>query len=183
MSEPQAREVRLVTSPLFFALQGEVTTKVGVETNIPGQVEQAVTPVLEREGFELVMVEYIPRGAVLRLFIDREGGVTIDDCVHVSQVLGDLLDAEGISERIPGRYHLEVSSPGLDRPLVKPRDFARFIGREVSLTTREPLEGGRRNFKGALAAALDRHVQLVIDGVTHDIPYDAIARAKLVPEL
>lgn len=172
-----------MTSPLFFALKGdEATTKVGIETNIPVTVEQAVTPVLAGHGFELVLVEYIPRGAVLRLFIDRDGGVSIDDCARVSQIVGDLLDAEGISDRIPGRYHLEVSSPGLDRPLVKPRDYTRFVGQQVNVTTREPL-AGRRNFKGTLAAAADKQIQVVIDGVTHAISYDDIARAKLVPEL
>ncbi len=151
--------------------------------DIPGQVEQAVTPVLARDGYELVLIEYVPRGAVLRLFIDREGGVTIDDCARVSQTVGDLLDAEGISDRIPGRYHLEVSSPGLDRPLVRPRDFQRFAGQDVTVTTREPLEGGRKNFKGKLAQAGDRDCQVVVDGQPYTIPYDIIARAKLVPEL
>lgn len=151
--------------------------------DIPGQVEQAVTPVLARDGYELVLLEYVPRSAILRLYIDREGGVAIDDCQRVSQIVGDLLDAEGISDRIPGRYHLEVSSPGLDRPLVKPKDFQRFAGHEVTITTREPLLGGRKNFKGQLAQAGERECQVVVDGTSHTIPYDVIARAKLVPEL
>ena len=152
-------------------------------SNIPSQVEQAVAPVLARDGYELVLCEYVPRSAILRLFIDREGGVTIDDCSRVSQIVGDLLDAEGISDRIPGRYHLEVSSPGLDRPLVRPRDFQRFAGHEITVTTREPLEGGRKNFKGSLAQAGERDCQVVVDGHAYTIPYDVIARAKLVPEL
>jgi ribosome maturation factor RimP len=157
---------------------------VATETrDIPTQVEQAVTPVLARDGYELVLIEYVPRSAILRLYIDREGGVTIDDCQKVSHTVGDLLDAEGISDRIPGRYHLEVSSPGLDRPLVKPRDFQRFAGQAVNVTTREPLEGGRKNFKGQLAQAGDRECQVVVDGTSYTIPYDVIARAKLVPEL
>ncbi len=174
-----------MTSPLFFGRSGsEDITKVATEArDIPTQVEQAVTPVLAAAGYELVLIEYVPRGAVLRLYIDREGGVTVDDCAKVSQTVGDLLDAEGISDRIPGRYHLEVSSPGLDRPLVKPRAFQRFAGQEVTVTTREPLAGGRKNFKGQLAQAGERDCQVVVDGTPYVIPYDVIARAKLVPEL
>ena len=152
------------------------------DIDIAAVVEQAIVPVLAGHGYELVLVEYVPRQAILRLYIDREGGVSVDDCVRVSDIVGDLLDAEGISDRIPGRYHLEVSSPGLDRPLVKPKDFQRFAGRKAVITTREPL-GGRKNFKGDITDAGERDVKVVIDGVPYVIPYDIIARAKLVPEL
>ncbi len=152
------------------------------ELNIQVRVEQAVTHVLAREGFELVLCEFVPRQHILRLYIDHANGVSIDDCSRVSHVVGDLLDAEGISDAIPGRYHLEVSSPGLDRPLVRPKDFQRFAGHEATILTREPLSG-RKKFTGQLAEAGEREVRIVVDGAPYVIPYDAIHRAKLVPEL
>jgi ribosome maturation factor RimP len=158
---------------------------VSEELSISREVEHAVSPVLEREGYELVLVEFIPRQHIVRLYVDREGGVSVEDCARVSHVVGDVLDAEGISDKIPGRYHLEVSSPGLDRPLVKPKDFRRFVGHQVNVTTREPVDGesGRKRFHAELAAADEREVRLVADGKTYVIAYELILRAKLVPEL
>jgi ribosome maturation factor RimP len=146
-------------------------------------VEQAVLPVLARDGYELVQVEYVPRQRVLRLFVDHVArSITVDDCARISHVVGDLLDAEGLSDKIPGRYHLEVSSPGLDRPLVKPRDFARFVGKRAQVTTHE-LTDGRRNFTGELAAADEQGFRIVVDGQPYSIAYAQVAKAKLVPEL
>ncbi len=152
------------------------------ELDIQGRVEQAITPVLAREGYELVLCEYVPRQHILRLYIDQPNGVSIDDCSRVSRVVGDLLDAEGISDAIPGRYHLEVSSPGLDRPLVRPKDFQRFVGHAATITTSEPL-AGRKRFTGQLADAGETEVRIVVDGAPYVIPYEAIHRARLVPEL
>lgn len=145
-------------------------------------VIEAIEPLLARQGYELVLLEYVPRNRVLRLFIDRPNGVTLDDCSGVSRLVGDMLDAEGHSDRIPGRYHLEVSSPGLDRPLVKPGHFQRFVGRKVKLATHVPLHG-RRNYQGTLVAADELEVRMDIDGENHVIRYDQIANARLVPEI
>src|SRR5262245_33786016 len=117
------------------------------DPNIPAQIETAITPVLVAQGYELVLLEMQPRSKVLRLFIDKPGGVSLDDCTKVSRLVSDVLDGEGISERIPGTFNLEVSSPGLDRPLVRPADFQRFVGKKVNVTTKLPVDG-RRKFGG-----------------------------------
>lgn len=151
---------------------------VGIEERVASVVE----PLLARDGYELVLAEYVPHGHILRLFIDHEGGVSLDDCTRVSHTVSDVLDVEGISDSIDARYTLEVSSPGLDRPLVRPRDFVRFVGHAVTIATREPI-GGRRKFKGVLARADEAGITLDVDGRMHDLGYAAIAQARLVPDL
>lgn len=145
------------------------------------RVETAILPLLEHEGYELVLLEYVPRGRVLRLYIDHANGVSLDDCSRVSRIVSDLMDGEGLTDAFEDRFTLEVSSPGLDRPLVRPKDFQRFVGRKVKLTTREALEG-RRKFSGELLEAGAEGIRLDIDGKGCSIKYDAIERARLVPE-
>ena len=119
-----------------------------VAQRVWGLAEPAVTTA----GLELVDVQYRPEGgrAVLRLLIDRPtGGVTIDELARISRELGHVLDAH---DAVPGRYHLECSSPGLNRPLVKPEHFRRAVGQRVYVRLRTPLDG-RRQFHGVLAAA------------------------------
>lgn len=109
-------------------------------------------PVVVTAGLELIDVQYRPEGgrAVLRLLIDRPaGGVTIDELARVSRELGHILDAH---DAVPGRYHLECSSPGVNRPLLRPEHFQRAVGQRVYVRTRSPLHG-RRQFHGMLAAA------------------------------
>lgn len=149
-------------------------------------VADVVRPLLAREGYDLILVEFVPRSRILRLFIDREDagaevGVTIDDCSRMSRLVGDVLDGEGLSDSIGERYTLEVSSPGLDRPLTRPKDFRRFAGEEIKLTTTAALEG-RRRFRGRLAAADENEVRLEVDGREYAIGYDIIERARLVPQ-
>ncbi|MEM6531003.1 MAG: ribosome maturation factor RimP [Myxococcota bacterium] len=154
-------------------------------------VGDAVRSVLGREGFDLVLVEYIPRSRTLRLYIDREAaagqseddeaGVTIDDCSSVSRLVSDVLDGQGISDRIDGRYTLEVSSPGLDRPLTRPKDFRRFEGSEVKVSTVEPLEG-RKRFRGTLLGADEDAFRVDVDGREWSIGYGLVDKARLVPE-
>ena len=110
-------------------------------------------------GLELVDVQYRPEGGrtVLRLLIDRPGGgVTIDELARISRELGHVLDAH---DAVPGRYHLECSSPGVNRPLVRPDHFARAVGSRVYVRTREPIDG-RRQFRGVLAVAGDESVTI-----------------------
>ena len=141
-----------------------------------------MAPLLDREGFAVVLVEFIPRSGVLRLFVERCGGegVTLDDCAFVSRMVGDVLDGEGVSEQISGRYTLEVSSPGLDRPLVKPKDFSRFVGREIRLATCHALNG-RRRFRGSLSRADDVGINIEVDGCSYAVAYAMIDWARLVP--
>jgi len=153
-------------------------------------VEKLAEPFLEADGYELVEVQYRrePRGWVLRLFVDRapngpspgmQGGITLDDCVAISRELGHLLEVE---EVVPGPYHLEISSPGLDRPLKKPADFVRFTGRQVQVRVKDPIDG-QRNFKGRLTGIEGEIITLSMDGGTIDIRLEAIDRAVLEPEI
>lgn len=145
-------------------------------------VEEAIAPVLEVQGFEVVLVEYVPRSRILRVFIDHANGVSIDDCTSVSHRIGDLLDAEGFSDRFTEQYTLEVSSPGLDRPLVKPSHFQRFVGCTAHVQTNE-LQDGRRRFRGELLEADDSGIQIDVDGKVRAIRYEDIDRARLVPDI
>ncbi|MEJ2067022.1 MAG: ribosome maturation factor RimP [Deltaproteobacteria bacterium] len=146
------------------------------------RVETILGPLLDAEGFSLVDVEYKRerRGWVLRVFIDKESGVTLDDCARVSREFGQLLDVEDI---IPTSYQLEVSSPGLDRPLKKEEDFVKYSGRKVRIKTKEQVSG-RRNFKGALLGCTEGKVMVKVEGSgVFTIPFSAILKANLEIEL
>ncbi len=143
-------------------------------------LEALLEPAVSRLGYELVGVEYHGgRRALLRLYIDREGGVSVEDCQRVSRQVSGLLDVE---DPIPGPYTLEVSSPGLDRPLFRAADFQRFAGREVRIRTDVPLEG-RRNFRGVLRGLRGDEVLVEVDGAELALPVERIEQARLVPEL
>ena len=151
--------------------------------NIIDQIHSLVEPVLMAQDYELVLAEYVSGQGVLRLFIDKDGGVTLDDCATVSRLVGDLLDAEGVSDGIDGRYRLEISSPGLDRPLVKPEHFQRFVGSKAKLTTKLPQEG-RRKFEGEILEADASSIRLRGEDGAGDwsFAYEMIEKARLVPE-
>lgn len=137
-------------------------------------------PLVEENGYELVDLEYKKESGrwVLRLFIDRPEGITLDDCEYVSQRVGDYLD---VADPIPHSYLLEVSSPGINRVLKKDKDFVRFRGRTVSIRTFAPIEG-RRLFRGYLEGLEADHV-LVREGENIlRIPRDSIAKARLEAE-
>lgn len=136
-----------------------------------------VQPVIQAEGLRLIEVEYRrePKGWVLRLFIDREDGVTVDDCARISQVVGDLLD---VADPIPTAYHLEVSSPGLNRPLRRREHFVEQVGNVVQVRTVEPL-GRRRNFKGLLTSVGEDDFTVECDGQPFCIAFDLVERARL----
>ena len=140
-----------------------------------------LTPLIEGLGYELWELEYSPgRGnAFLRLYLDAEAGITIEDCERVSRAVSELLDAE---DPIPGQYTLEVSSPGLERPLRTARHFARFVGETVSVETVQAVEG-RRRFKGALTAASAEAVEIEVDGKRWALPISGIRRAHLAPDV
>ncbi len=145
------------------------------------KVQETLSELLEAEGYDLILVEFVPRSQILRLFVDKEGGVTLDDCATVSHLVGDVLDAEGLDESIKGKYTLEVSSPGLDRPLTRPKDFIRFVGSKAKLTTKEPT-GGRHKFTGELLSATDSAIQIDVEGEAFEIEYGLISRARVIPE-
>ncbi len=150
--------------------------------DIAATVAEAVEPVLGPQGYEVWLVEYVPRSRVLRMFIDHAQGVSLDDCTRVSHLISDLLDAEGYADLFGDRYTLEVSSPGLDRRLVKPEHFRRFVGSLAQVRTVQA-EEGRRKFRGELVAADHEGIRIDIDGQARDIAYAQIESARLVPDL
>lgn len=145
------------------------------------EVRQAVEPNLQSQGFELVDLEYRreSQGWVLRIYLDREGGVTVEDCAGVSGEIGAILE---VKDLIPNRYILEVSSPGLTRPLKKPEDFSKYRNRLVKIKLHEALEG-RKNFRGTLLGLEGGKVRLEIEGQVYDLPLQGIAKANLEIEL
>jgi len=129
-------------------------------------------------GFELVDTQVSNHGRLLRIFIDRPGGITVEDCAGVSRHLTRLFAVEGIDYD-----RLEVSSPGLDRPLRKAADFARFAGCNVEVRLRRPDASGRRRFSGRLAGADGEAATLEVEGRSVRLALNEIERARLVPEL
>jgi ribosome maturation factor RimP len=148
-------------------------------------VEATIEPAVTGMGYELVDVQSSNGGRMLRVFIDKAGGVTLDDCAAVSRQLTHLLPVEGVDfER------LEVSSPGLDRPLRKAGDFLRFAGRKAEVRMRTPDATGRRKFVGVLKGAADGQVLVEADAADGGkeklqvaLALDDIDRAKLIPAL
>ena len=140
-----------------------------------------LAPLVEGLGYELWEIEYSPgRGnGFLRLYIDAEAGITLDDCERVSRAVSEVLDAE---DPIPGQYTLEVSSPGLERPLRTAQQFARFVGETVFVETVQPQEG-RRRFKGALAAVGEAAIEVEVDGRRWTLPVAGIRKAHLAPDV
>lgn len=126
---------------------------------VAARVAELLEPHIERQGFELVSVEYHKgtRSSMLRLLVDRpDGGVALDDLERLSPVLGDLLD---VYDPVEGRYTLEVASPGLNRPLTRLRDFAAYVGRRVRIRTHRAIDG-QKSFSGILASAAGDGVEI-----------------------
>ena len=145
------------------------------------RVREIAERVAASEGLELVEVEFRDRGprSVLRIFVDRLEGVTLQDCEMVSRQVSTILDVEDL---IGHRYTLEVSSPGLDRKLLQPDDYRRFAGRQVKLALKAPREG-ERHFQGRLLGLEDETVRVETDnGQVASFAYDEIERANLVVE-
>ena len=136
-------------------------------------------PAIERLGYELADLELKlgGRDGLLRIFIDKEDGIDIEDCEAVSRQVSAILDVE---DPLPGHYTLEVSSPGLDRTLTKPAHFERFMGEDVRVKLRFPLDG-RRNFRGALKAANEEQIEVEVDGQSFSLPLATIESARLIP--
>ncbi len=150
-----------------------------------GSVSQAVhdliVPLVVEEGLELVDVEYRKTGRewTLRILIDRvPGGVTVDDCQKVSRKVEDLIEVENL---VPSSYVLEVSSPGLDRPLKSERDFIRFLGKRISVKTFSPVEG-RKTFEGRIADFKNNTLYLDDGGAVREFLLQDIAQARLIIE-
>ncbi len=141
------------------------------------QIWVLIEPVVKSEGFELIEIEYRreTQGWVLRLYIDRDEGVTVEDCARISHVVGDLMD---VADPIENPYHLEVSSPGLDRPLRKYEHFHKYVGKVVKVRTTAPVEK-RKKFKGILLGSTPEGITVDCEGQVFQIPLNLLDRAQL----
>ena len=148
---------------------------------LESKLTRMLEPVIESLGYELVLLQYMPQrgAATLRLFIDSLGGITLKDCERVSREVSATLDVE---DPIPQGYRLEVSSPGIDRPLVKPEHFERFVGSDVAIQLAAP-RAGRRRFSGRLLGCTNRAVAVSTEEGDLDFRLDEIERAHLIPTL
>lgn len=146
-------------------------------STIKSAVEAMVLPYLNEQGFELVDIEYVKEGSnwFLRLFIDKEGGIDIDECGRISEYVSEQLDQ---NDPVPGAYFLEVSSPGAERPLKKADDVRKAIGKHVFVTTYEPVDGSKE-FEGLLTGFDGDTVTIRIGKREHAVPYAKVASARL----
>jgi ribosome maturation factor RimP len=142
-------------------------------------LENVISPVVSGMGYELVELQSGQGGRLLRLFIDKAGGIGVEDCAAVSRQLSRVLEVEGVDYE-----RLEVSSPGLDRPLRKAADFARFAGHKADVRMRTPDATGRRRFVGLLRGSEGGTVDMELEGkTTVRLALEDLDRARLVPEL
>lgn len=158
------------------------------EQPIAERARALLEPIIARDGFELVEVEWLREGSswVLRVYVDRPGGVSIDNCQELSRTIEPVLDVEDLIEPA---YHLEVSSPGVERPLRKPEHFQRFAGERAHVKAFGPVEslarprgsgpGPRKNWTGILRGFRDGAVEIEVDGEIHRIPLEKVAKAHL----
>lgn len=171
----------------FLALENPVFTGffVGLRrcrVSLEQKIEALVTPAIEAMALDFWGCEYISAGkeSTLRIYIERpEVGVTVDDCERVSRQVSAIMDVE---DPISTAYMLEISSPGLERPLFKPEQFEAYIGHTVSVRSRIPVLG-RRRFKGKLIQANQQEIEIEVDGEVYAIPLSSVDKANLVVEL
>ncbi len=149
--------------------------------SVPEKLKQLIKQEVELLGYELIGVDFIGQGkgaALLRIYIDHADGITLDDCVEVSHQVSGVLDVE---DPIKENYRLEVSSPGLDRPLFELAHFERFKGSRVKLKTRVKIQN-RHRFTGVLGGVEENQVLIEEDGNSYRIPFEDIDSARLIPE-
>lgn len=144
------------------------------------KLTEMLSPAVEAVGYELLGVEFIRAGkhSTLRLYIDSDNGVEVDDCAEVSHQVSAVLDVE---DPISTEYNLEVSSPGMDRPLFKVEHYKAVLGEVISVKLQMP-QNGRRNFKGQLTSTEAISFTLNVDNETFELAYDNVIKANLVPQ-
>jgi len=148
---------------------------------IEQKLEDLFKPSVESMGFELWAIEYIPAGrhTTLRVFVDKLGGINVDDCAAISRQLSAIMDVE---DPISDQYMLEVSSPGLDRVLIKPEHFKRYEGKQVRVRSAVAILG-RKKINGLMTKVLDDAIEVEVDGELFEIPFGLIDKANLAIEL
>jgi ribosome maturation factor RimP len=154
---------------------------LGHEKEMDATVERVwrlAAPLAAQEGMEIVDIEFRREGGrvgrVLRLYLDKEGGPNVDDIIRVSRALSDVLDAE---DAVDGAYTLEVSSPGINRPLRRREHFARFVGKRIRVRTRDTING-RRSFLGILGEVVEDRITVAQDGTEFQIPFSVIEKSN-----
>lgn len=173
----------------FFVGDKKVLSRFNIVVVMDGKVymQRSVShlwelfePVVEDMGYELIEIEYQPNPnyGVLRLYIDKDTGIQVEDCSAVSRQISAILDVE---DPVPGKFNLEVSSPGMDRPLRRLEDFQRFTGEVVKIKTGMAFEG-QRNFKGRMCGVEDDLVIIECENKEVRLPVTAIDKARLVPD-
>ena len=147
-----------------------------MSSQIKSAVEAMLIPYLDEQGFELVDVEYLKEGSnwFLRVYVDKENGIDIDDCGQISEFLSTHLDA---IDPIPTAYFLEISSPGAERPLKKPDDFRKAIDNHILITTYEPIEG-LKEFEGKLISYDEEYLSIQVGKKKYNIACDKVAAAR-----
>jgi ribosome maturation factor RimP len=176
-----------MTAPEIDTSSDANTARVVRETGLAARVAAIVEPAIEGLGYRLVRVKISGQnGCTVQIMAERpDGTFTIEDCEAVSRDVSPVLD---VDDPVKTAYHLEVSSPGIDRPLVRPIDFARAIGHDAKIELSRPIDTGtgenRRRYRGLIHAALDETVEITIDAtggaLTVALPYNAIEDARLV---
>lgn len=148
-----------------------------MSSQIKSAVEEMVKPYLDENGFELVDIEYVKEGSnwFLRVYVDKDGGIDIDDCGRVSEYLSAKLDEK---DPIPVAYFLEVSSPGAERPLKKPSDYLKAVGKHVFVTTYEPVDG-KKEFEGVLESYDGDQLTVNLGKKKAVIPVSKLSSARL----
>lgn len=144
------------------------------------RIVQLVEPTVESMGFELWGIEYLAAGrhSTLRIYIEKEGGITVDECGAVSRQVSAMMDVE---DPISNAYMLEVSSPGLDRILFKVAQYQMYLNEKVQVRTAAPIMG-RKSFKGPLIGVNEDQIDVEVDGEVYEIPFPMIVKAQVVPE-
>jgi len=147
---------------------------------VQDRLNDLITTTTEGLGYQLWGYEYRPHSesALLRIFIEKESGIGVDDCAQVSRQIGAVLDVEDI---IPVAYILEVSSPGIDRVLFSKEQYQQYLGQQAKIRTRTPVNE-RRNFRGSLEKITDTHISILVDKQHYEIPFDVVDRTRLVLE-
>ena len=163
-------------SPIFYLHSMHEGVQVSSKLE---QLQALLAPVVTGLGFECWGIEFVSQGkhSVLRVYIDKEGGILVDDCAEVSRQVSSVLDVE---DPISSEYTLEVSSPGMERPLFTVEQFASHAGEQVKIKLRSPFEG-RRNFQGLLRGVEEQDVVVQVDDQEFLLPIDSIDKANIIP--
>ena len=149
-----------------------------MKKNIESTIEALVQPIVDAKNIEIVDIEYVKEAGqfYLRIYLEKEGGITLDDCAEVSRELNPILDEK---DPIKDNYFLEVCSPGLDRPLKKDKDFERYKGRDVEIKLYKPMNGSKQ-FEGELVGLTeDNNIKVIIDGEEVDFTRKEVALIRL----